>query len=127
MINQSIPGCGCACSAGPKLIFSCSGAADVGELADRAARKLTREKQGKMFCLAGIGGRVSGILKSTEAAASILAIDGCALDCAKKSLEEAGFKRVNHLRLSDLGFDKGETSVNESNIAQVMKKAERYL
>jgi uncharacterized metal-binding protein len=109
------------------LIFSCSGAADVGELADRAARKLTREKQGKMFCLAGIGGRVSGILKSTEAAASILAIDGCALDCAKKSLEEAGFKRVNHLRLSDLGFDKGETSVNESNIAQVMKKAERYL
>jgi uncharacterized metal-binding protein len=127
MINQSIPGCGCACSAGPKLIFSCSGAADVGELADRAARKLTREKQGKMFCLAGIGGRVSGILKSTEAAASILAIDGCALDCAKKSLEEAGFKRVNHLRLSDLGFEKGETSVNESNIAQVMKKAERYL
>jgi uncharacterized metal-binding protein len=127
MINQSIPGCGCACSAGPKLIFSCSGAADVGELADRAARKLTREKQGKMFCLAGIGGRVSGILKSTEAAVSILAIDGCALDCAKKSLEEAGFKRVNHLRLSDLGFEKGETSVNESNIAQVMGKAERYL
>lgn len=127
MINESIPGCGCACSAGPKLIFSCSGAADVGELADRAARKLTREKQGKMFCLAGIGGRVSGILKSTEAAVSILAIDGCALDCAKKSLEEAGFKRVNHLRLSDLGFEKGETTVNESNIAQVMKKAERYL
>ncbi len=62
-----------------------------------------------MFCLAGIGGRVSGIMKTTEAAVSILAIDGCPLDCAKKSLEEAGFKKVNHLRLSDLGFEKGQT------------------
>lgn len=25
-------GCSCACNAGPKLIFSCSGAADVGAL-----------------------------------------------------------------------------------------------
>jgi hypothetical protein len=29
------------CSGGPKLIFACSGAADVGEIADKAARKLT--------------------------------------------------------------------------------------
>lgn len=29
----------CECSAAPTLIFSCSGAADVGELSDRAARK----------------------------------------------------------------------------------------
>jgi len=79
--------CGCACSGGSnglKLIFSCSGAADVGELADQAARKLNREGAGKMFCLAGIGGQVSGIVKTTEAATSILAIDGCALECAKK-------------------------------------------
>ena len=27
-----------ACTGGPKLIFACSGAADVGEIADRAAR-----------------------------------------------------------------------------------------
>ena len=66
----------CACSAAPKLIFSCSGAADVGEVADRAARELTRKGEGKMFCLAGIGGRVSGIMATTQAAARILAIDG---------------------------------------------------
>ncbi|MCX5637405.1 MAG: hypothetical protein NTX52_06900, partial [Planctomycetota bacterium] len=30
------------CSAGPKLIFACSGAADVGQIADQAARKLTK-------------------------------------------------------------------------------------
>ncbi|EKD37432.1 MAG: hypothetical protein ACD_75C01131G0001 [uncultured bacterium] len=129
MIPMQTP-CSCSCSSastGPRLIFSCSGAADVGELADRAARNLTRDGLGKMFCLAGIGGKVSGILKSTEAAVSILAIDGCPLDCARKSLEEAGFKKVNHLRLSDIGFEKGKTFLTEPNIAQVMKKAERYL
>ena len=119
--------CGCSCSSGPKLIFSCSGAADVGELADRASRALTRNGSGKMFCLAGIGGRISGIVKSTEAAASILAIDGCTLDCARKSLEEAGFKRINHLRLTDLGFEKGSTEIDPDSFAQVVDKAKIFL
>lgn len=123
--NQS--NLGCACSAASKLIFSCSGAADVGALADQAARKLTRDGTGKMFCLAGIGGRVNGIMKSTEAASSILAIDGCALDCTKKSLEEAGFKQFNHLRLADLGFEKGKTEIEAGSIAQVVEKAKIYL
>jgi len=126
-MNPLQSSCGCACSVGPKLIFSCSGAADVGELADQTARKLTRNGKGKMFCLAGIGGRVGGIVKSTEAAASILAIDGCALDCAKKSLEEAGFNRINHLRLTDLGFAKGDTDVDSDSIAQVVEKAQLFL
>jgi len=123
-------GCGCSCGggdAGPKVIFSCSGCADVGELADQAARKLTRDGAGKMACLAGISGRVSGIVKSTEAAQSILAIDGCPLDCTRKTLEIAGFSKVNHLRLSDLGFEKGKTEVSASSIASVISKAMLYL
>jgi uncharacterized metal-binding protein len=77
----------CACSSSPTLIFACSGAADVGEISDRSARQLMKQGAGKMFCLAGIGGQVSGILKSTQAAEKILAIDGCPLACAKKSLD----------------------------------------
>jgi len=61
----------CACGAAPKLIFACSGAADVGAVADQAARKLTRNGAGKMFCLAGIGGRVSGIMATTAAASKV--------------------------------------------------------
>jgi uncharacterized metal-binding protein len=119
--------CGCGGSSGPKLIFSCSGAADVGELADKVARKLTKERTGMMFCLAGIGGRVSGIMKSTEAASTILAIDGCALDCTKKTLEEAGFKRFTHLRITDLGFEKGKTEVDAKSMAKVTEKAKSCL
>ena len=109
----------CACSAAPKLIFACSGAADVGALSDQAARKLTREGAGKMYCLAGIGGRVSGILKTTETAARILAIDGCPLNCVKNCLEQAGFTKFEHLQLADLGLDKGKSPVNDENIATV--------
>ena len=112
----------CECSAAPKLIFACSGAADVGAIADRTARKLTQDGVGKMFCLAGVGGRVPGIMKSTEAAAAILAIDGCPLNCAKSCLEQAGFKEFQHLQLADMGMEKGETAVSEENIARVAAK-----
>jgi uncharacterized metal-binding protein len=103
----------CACNAAPKLIFACSGAADVGAIADQAARKLTKEGVGKMFCLAGIGGRVPGIMKTTESAAAILAIDGCPLDCVKSSLEQAGFRKYTHYRVTDLGMEKGKSPVTD--------------
>lgn len=32
------------CSAAPKLVFSCSGAAEIGEVSDRAARLLVQNK-----------------------------------------------------------------------------------
>ncbi len=117
----------CQCGAAPRLIFSCSGAADVGAVADQAARQLTREGHGKMFCLAGIGGRVSGILKSTAAASSILAIDGCPLDCARKGLEEAGFSGFAHLQLADLGLEKGGTPPSDAAVHLVASKAAELL
>jgi uncharacterized metal-binding protein len=109
----------CACGADPKLIFACSGAADVGAIADQAARKLTKDGAGRMFCLAGVGGRVSGIMATTESADRILAIDGCPLNCAKNSLEQAGFRRYQHLQLADLGMEKGKTPPTSEAIAKV--------
>jgi len=111
------------CCGGTKLIFSCSGAADVGAIADQAARKLTKDGVAKMFCLAGIGGRVAGIMKTTEAADAILAIDGCPQNCAKNTLEQAGFAKFNHLLLAEIGLEKGKSPVSEDNIGRVAKKA----
>lgn len=118
---MSNPSCGC--SGGPKLIFACSGAADVGEIADKAARKLTRDGVGRMFCTAGIGGRISGILKTSEAADSILAIDGCPLNCVKSSLEQAGFATFKHLQLADLGLEKCQSPVTDENVNLVASRA----
>lgn len=117
----------CACSSAPSLIFACSGAADVGAVADQAARKLTQNGVGKMFCLAGVGGRISGIMKSTEAASAILAIDGCPLNCARQCLIEAGFAGFGHVQLADLGLKKGETAVTNENIEKVVAAGARVI
>ncbi len=109
----------CACGAAPKLIFACSGAADVGAVADQAARKLTREGKGKMYCLAGLGGDVESIVETTKAASGILVIDGCPVDCAKKTVERTGLSGFAHLRVTDLGFEKGKTPVADDAIARV--------
>jgi uncharacterized metal-binding protein len=112
-----------ACSGGPTLVFACSGAADVGAIADQAARKLTREGKGKMFCLAGIGGRVSGIMATTRSAEKIIAIDGCSLNCVKASLEQAGFANFTHLQLVDLGMEKGKTPCTEGAVDKAFAAA----
>ncbi len=117
----------CSCCGAPTLIFPCSGGSDVGEVCDRAARKLTVDRAGKMYCLAGIGGRVSGIMATTESADSILAIDGCPLDCAKKTLEEAGFENFKHIRLNELGLNKTESPATVENIAKVVETAKTML
>jgi uncharacterized metal-binding protein len=109
----------CSCGGAPKLIFACSGAADVGAIADQAARKLTKDGAGRMFCTAGLGGRVPGILATTAGAGRILALDGCPLNCAKNSLEQAGFTAFEHVQLADLGMEKGKTPLTPEAVAKV--------
>jgi len=72
-----------------------------------------------MYCTAGIGGGVEPILKAAREASTIVALDGCPLDCTKRSLENAGFTEFRHLRVTDMGFLKGKTETAESNVAAV--------
>jgi uncharacterized metal-binding protein len=114
--------CACQCGSEPeetRLVFPCSGAADVGEVSDRAARWMTRAGTGDMYCLAGIGGRVSGIMASTAAANKILAIDGCPQECARKTLEQAGFTGFYHLKLDALGLKKRHTPPTDEVVHRV--------
>ncbi len=117
----------CTCQAAPKLVFPCSGASDVGGLSDRAARQMTLDGSGKMYCLAGIGGRVDGILANTQAAAKVLVVDGCPEECARKTMELAGFKQFQHLKLAEMGFEKGKTRVTATLIRQVAAKGAELL
>jgi uncharacterized metal-binding protein len=118
----------CSCMAAPKLIFPCSGASDVGGLSDRAARQMTLDQTGKMYCLAGIGGRVEGIMENTKAAAKVLVIDGCKEECSRKTMELAGFSGIAHLQLErDLGCEKGATRATAARISQVADRGAEML
>ena len=119
--------CACSCNSDTKLIFPCSGAADVGELADKVGRKLTHDKYGNMYCLAGIGGGVSAIIESTKSACKVLAIDGCSVQCAKKTLEERGFKHFEHIVVTEHGFTKGKTPITDESVEDMVLKCKELL
>ena len=118
---------GCACEGGVTLIFPCSGAADVGEISDRAARRMTAQGHGKMFCLAGIGGNISGMIASAKGADRVLVIDGCELDCAKKTIEERGIEDFLHFRVTDLGMEKSKSPAAQERIESVAQKGKELL
>ena len=107
------------CEPAARVIFACSGAADVGKIADLSARKLSEDGVGKMSCLSGIGGRVKPLMEIAKKAQAILAIDGCPLHCARNTLEQSGFKKFEHLCLADIGMAKGKTPVTDEVVAKV--------
>jgi len=96
----------CLCEPTEILVFPCSGGSNVGQIANESAKDMTTLGHGKMYCLAGIGGHVSGLVESTKAAKKIVAIDGCPVACAKKTLEHADFKVDVRVVVIELGIQK---------------------
>lgn len=109
------------CSTGTQLIYSCSGAADVGEIADRVVRKLRSEGLARMTCLAGVSAGLSGYVQSAKGADVNITIDGCSVACAKKTIERIGVKPISYV-LTDFGLVKGESPVTEKVIAKMCEK-----
>jgi uncharacterized metal-binding protein len=109
------------------LMFCCSGAADTAEIADRAVRTLHRAGEVKMFCLAGVAGGVEQIVTNTQAAERRIVVDGCEADCARKTMERNGFTEFLHLRVTDLGWEKGKTPVTEERIGQAAGRLREML
>ncbi len=96
----------CLCEPAEILIFPCAGGSNVGQIANQAGVNLTQKGMGRIFCLAGIGAHVSGMIESTKAGKMLVAIDGCPVACAKKTLEHAGFNADEYVQVTDLGIEK---------------------
>lgn len=60
--------CSCGSDASAILILPCSGASNVGQIANQAGVELTKAGVGKMFCLAAIGGHIESFVESAERA-----------------------------------------------------------
>lgn len=80
----------CCCGGDVILVYACSGASDVGKVADGVARKMAKDKCGKMTCLTAVGAHLSGFVESAKGADKNIAIDGCHVACARKTLEHIG-------------------------------------
>ncbi len=90
------------------MLLSCSGASNVGQLANQSAVELTQEGFGKMSCLAGIGAHLSGFVSSAKDAPELIVIDGCEIGCGRRIIQQAEIPLKNYLVLTDMGIEKNK-------------------
>ncbi len=96
----------CMCEPSEFLFFTCSGASNVGQIANQAVVRLAKDGVGRMFRLVSIGGHVPGVIESTKAGKMIVALDGCPVACAQKTLQHAGFDIHEYYQVTEMGLEK---------------------
>jgi uncharacterized metal-binding protein len=110
------------------LIYACSGGANVAEISDKAARELMFAGCGTMFCLAGLGADVPGMVQTARDADVNLLIDGCPIQCAKKTFDRHGIANYRHIKVTDLGIEKVKgVRCTEGQVNVVVAKAKETL
>jgi uncharacterized metal-binding protein len=111
------------CGDGVKtLILACSGGSNVGQIANNAMIELDRKGMGNAFCLAGIGGALSGFIESAKAARTIL-IDGCPVGCGRKAFEKYGIEPTTYLVVTELGVEKTHDFGKQDEGTKAVSKA----
>ncbi len=96
----------CSCEAKAIMILPCSGASNVGQIANQAALELRADGYGKMYCIVGIGAHIQPMVQSARDADGIVAIDGCEVCCARKLLEHMEIEPTRHVVVTQLGIEK---------------------
>ena len=86
---------------GLPLVYSCSGCSSAAQMANQLAIRLDREGLAEMSCIAGVGGGVSGLVKTARSGRPVLAIDGCPMACVRACLASAGVEPNRYMLLSD--------------------------
>lgn len=111
----------CLCEASETLIFPCSGASNVGQMANEAALRLREAGKGNMYCTAGIGGHVKGLINGARSAKLLVGIDGCRVGCVRKCLKAEGLTPGIYMVVSDeLKVKKGYVRPKEKEVTALL-------
>jgi uncharacterized metal-binding protein len=113
----------CCAPSGEIMLLPCSGGSNVGQLANQAAVELTQAGFGKIYCLAGIGARLSGFVQSAKDVPNLIVIDGCEVGCGKGVLAQAEVPLKNHLVLTDIGIEKNKNFILTREDIEKVKQA----
>ena len=110
--------------AGRKVgILPCSGACNVGMMTTRAVVEISSERPDVSFvCALGLPLGIPGIIENAKKADYYLALNGCEVRCATKSLEKAGIKWDKELILTrDLGLPKNKNLKDGERLSDVIR------
>ncbi len=110
------------------LVYACSGGANVAEVSDTAARELMFAGEGTMFCLAGLGADIDGMIQTARDADVNLVIDGCPMDCAKKIFDRCGVTNYRQIKVTDLDIEKVKgVRCTDEQVERVLTRAREVL
>lgn len=128
MAQETSCGCGGVPPTRKVLIYACSGAANVAEIADHVARQLTGEGRGQMFCLAGLGAGIPSMVQTARDADLNLVLDGCPMDCARLIFEKLGLTNVKVIRVTDHGIAKAKgVKITDEQVQSIVALARQAL
>jgi len=102
-------------------IVSCSGASNTGKFADETARMLMSESKAKMLCLARFSIDKAFAETTKGEITKLVVLDGCPIDCAKKTMLENGIEKFSHIHTTDFGIIKGQTPFSEEKAKEIVE------
>jgi uncharacterized metal-binding protein len=95
-------------AAAPKVIvYTCSGASNLGQLANDIAVRLDRLGLAELVCLAEVGAG-EGDSETQTTPRQVLAISGCANGCCASMLERHGVEASRTVTLAERGIAKAK-------------------
>ncbi|MDM7939373.1 MAG: putative zinc-binding protein [Methanothrix sp.] len=118
----------CLCRNGDIKVVACSGASNVGQIANQSAIELAKDNVAGFFCLAGVGAHIKGMVKSAKEAGLMIAIDGCPVQCAAKTLQHAEIEPAIQIVVTELGIEKSPDLVHDEKACiKVLEKVKEEL
>ncbi|PKM78096.1 MAG: zinc-binding protein [Firmicutes bacterium HGW-Firmicutes-15] len=89
----------CCSNSTNMVVVACSGASNLGQISNGIAVRIQQQGIGQMTCLAAIGAHVDSYIKSAIDA-DLIVIDGCAVACAKRTIEHVGISDFRYFDIS---------------------------
>ena len=117
----------CICKAEDIILLPCSGGSNCGQITNQAAVNLDIEGVGRIYCLAGIGAHVDGMVESARGAKRIVALDGCQVACAKKAIEHAGLTVTDWICVTEEGISKSHEFMMDFEEVEIIAQRTKEL
>ena len=118
----------CICNAEDIILLPCSGGSNCGQITNQVAVSLDVLGVGHIYCLAGIGAHIDGMVESARGAKRIVALDGCQVACAKKTIEHAGLTVTDWICVTEEGISKSHRlMMDEEEIELITQRTKELL
>ena len=118
----------CECKAEDIIFLPCSGGSNCGQITNHVAIKLNEEGVGRVYCLAGIGAHIDGMVETARGVKRIVALDGCKVACAKNTIEHAGLKMTDWICVTEQGVDKNHSFfIEEEDVERITNLTKKLL